>query len=128
MVSVPKISDFEDLTHSFISLNNSTTSTSLNAADLKLVKIVEFLEKGCSMRMPKNRCAAGHQLLFTVDAKNIGSMDFTAKVATSERLDDASVLVSLEFYQVNQKKWDALLLQYAERQAQLNQIVRDLKD
>ncbi len=121
-----KISDFENISYSITAVN-STTKTKV--ANTPSAELIELRENGCVMKISEKSCSVGHFLSISLMMiPQLKSVEFTAKVLSKEKADKHSSLVELEFYQIEQNQWYGFLKVYADKQAQVMNIIRSMKE
>lgn len=121
-----KKSDFESL-QVFLAGENNTTNTKIQ--DLQSLSLVETRDDGCSIQVPNNSCSKGHLMAFQILFRGHFDIVFTGKVLEKTTGEHAKTIaiISLEFYQVEAEKWQKLQRLFAERQLELNNLIRRIK-
>jgi hypothetical protein len=112
-----------------VTVTNTTTSTQVNPAQVELTGLGE---KELSLRLPSQTCAVGQFLAITIVTSRGDTagtkIEATAKVLDKEKFDLATSLVTVRFYQFDEKQWLSFLKSLASRQDQVNQQVRKIKE
>jgi hypothetical protein len=133
-----KISDFQNLDYAFY-VENTVSKTKISEPDC--VKIIEFTDGGLVLQMPKNICALGHLLSinlfpnptkFTLPeilSQSAASelLNITAKVIDFKKDVDQLCRVVITFLQFDVAAWNGFLQKYADRQAKLDALMRNIK-
>jgi len=135
-----KASDFDNLDYSVL-LENTTTRTEIH--DARKVRMVEFMEKGAILRVHRHSCAKGHMLqLYVVPNRTDlkvsempksevnfpGLFIITGKVIEIAPGGSAADMITLEFYQYNEKSWKAFVGSFAKRQKEVDRIIKTMKE
>ena len=111
---------FENLEYAAY-LRNPPTNTEIIQPNF--VKIIEFLVGGLVLQLPHKSCAEGHVLVLNPDL-----MTFTCKVKDVEKDKDVGDRVTIDFYQIDKKAWAKFLDAFAARQAELNLLIKVMRD
>ena len=125
-----KLSDYESF-EMFFHAENTTTSTKID--NPQIIRMTEIRDDGCALILPARSCAEGHFLLFKTTIKELGDLEFTAKV-NETRLNKAkegevqTLVASLTFYQIDRSKWEKLQKLFHKRQEALSKIISNIKD
>ncbi|MCM2278528.1 MAG: hypothetical protein NDJ89_10685 [Oligoflexia bacterium] len=127
-----KVEDFVETSY-WISIQNNTTGT--RVPDSPEVELTEVAQQGLTLRLPRNACSNGHQLVLTL-RKRVRSpledgeeeieeeIQMTAKVVQAEDLDENTRSVEVRFYQYNELLWREFLRQFSGRQERVNALVK----
>ena len=129
-------SQFESLEYAAF-LRNPPTNTEIIQPNF--VKIIEFLEGGLILQLPHKSCAVGHVLVMNLYpratkrtlpelGKDPDLMTFTCKVKDVEKDKDIGDRVTIDFYQIDKKAWAKFLDAFAARQAELNLLIKVMRD
>lgn len=122
----------------YIYLRNETSSTSF--AIPEKIKIIELLEKGLTLELPKNICQAGHNLTlffvpntkrdYKIKVPTLGHIkeaefEIIGKIEKISAIENESEFISahISFTQYNVKMWKKLLQKHSDNQNDINQLV-----
>lgn len=110
-----------------VSAKNNTTGQDVEKSEL--IQFVEFFPNGMKLRIPQRNCAHGHHMIFEISTSQIEDFEVTAKVTEVEKCPhvEGFDFVTLEFYQVDEKKWQALLKYFDEQQEELNSVLHKMR-
>jgi hypothetical protein len=95
------------------------------------IHITEFHEKGLGLEVPAYVCAAGHNVVLTVNtegAKPNVAFNASAKIDASEKLANKREVVQLTFTQFDEKAWRDLQEIYGKRQEQIFEFFKAVKE
>jgi hypothetical protein len=134
-----KTVDLKETVLCFVIRNTTTNSPILNTADVELTEMTDY---GMTLKMPKRSCAFGHLLKITIVKKQkqllpngkLGfsgeekEMTVTAKVIAEQLLDFNSKVITLKFYQFDEKVWKRLIKFFVEKQKRIGSIVERMMD
>lgn len=139
---VINLDDFKSI-RIIIAMNNLTTKTQISDGrriydgkfDSKYdenlaIYLLEFLEAGLILEVPKKSCAQGHNVLlnlrtdgFPVDLE----FEVTAKVEQMDVLDNGKNKITLKFTQFNDKDWKAFQNLFNTRQKEIETFFESMK-
>jgi hypothetical protein len=132
------VDHFKNLTYSVL-LNNATSQTEVG--DSSKIRLVEFIDKGLSLLVPKNVCAQGHLVALTIipNKKNIivkkirpdafpDSIRLSGKVTSLEPASESSCVIGVEFDQKTEEPWNRFIELFASKQTEINRLVKAIKE
>jgi hypothetical protein len=142
--SLLKHDDFIELKYD-VKARNTTTRAQANPD--AVITITELRPKGLVLRMPKGSCSNGHNLLIDIKprtnlkpkkpagkvvalskAKDPAVIEITAHVRSVQENWDNTLLVELDLYQFDEKKWKAFLAAFEERQDSIHRLVKRVRE
>jgi hypothetical protein len=119
-------SDYEPQSIEFrISASNETSHTQISDGSPTSPKItlIEFLEQGLALELPKNSCAQGHHLSLAIQVtsppERAMRFSMTAKVDALTKQPDQTERADLALIQFKEDAWNAFLRLFASRQAEI---------
>ncbi|OFZ55609.1 MAG: hypothetical protein A2428_12170 [Bdellovibrionales bacterium RIFOXYC1_FULL_54_43] len=130
--------DVRDFVKTSYTLTIKNISTHQPVKNAELVEVIELLDAGVVMKVPKNVTSAGHILMATIDKKMIDSkkgiksysskLAVTGKVAELEPFNAEFNIITLQFYQFNTEHWQRFLREYEERQRAVDEITKKIQE
>lgn len=118
-----KTSDFQSLELK-VKISNMTGQTPLRDQDQ--IKVIQFLEKGMILQVPKKSCSGGHHLAIEIEMTGnpTKAVEFkaTAKVekvenSGSDKMDE----ITIKFLQFGEVAWNQIRNGLEDRQKEINQ-------
>lgn len=106
---------------------NLTSRTEVAGAQL-----TGLSSKGCSLNMPANCCATGHQVLMRIElrvgSREIMKLEVTGSIQEVNNIGPKTAEVNVLLVQFLKEEWQKLLGYYEAKQDEINDLVQKLKE
>jgi hypothetical protein len=130
--------DFQNLEYA-VYCRNTLTATRID--EPSRIKIIEFLDDGLILQLPRNICSEGHFLALSIlprptnrthvelirSPEGADLIEITAKVKELEREEPLGDRAVIEFYQLNQVAWKLFMKSYTDRQKKLDRLLKAIR-
>lgn len=116
-----------------ISASNETSHTQISDGAPKSPKIglIEFLEHGLALELPKHSCAQGHHLTIKIQvvspAEKRMDLSMTAKVDAVAKQPDGSERADVTLVQLKEDAWETFQRLYTSRQTEIEDFFKAAK-
>lgn len=123
--------DFESVGHAIIAVN---TTTKTEIKDPNLIEVVEYSSTSLTIRVPKNSCSDGHQLMLILVEKtskdslaSAHKITVTGKVSLVENVSPNRDMVRIKLIQFVEKDWKEFMKKYSQAQEKVDKILAGYK-
>lgn len=132
------LDDFKRFRFYIIAYNNTS---GVSILDHKVIDLVALTETSFGIILPKSSCAVGHTLTFyiakesnKIQVKKLtnnqilpGTISLTAKVISSEEMEDKLISCEMNLSTVTRSDWDDIAKKFQQRQKKINEFFYKLK-
>jgi hypothetical protein len=116
-----------------ISASNETSRTKVSdgAETAPKIALIEFLERGLTLELPKHSCAQGHHL--TLEIQVVSPPEKRMRFSATTKVDavlkqaDHSERANVSLIQFKEEAWDALRRLFSSRQTEIEDFFKASK-